>query len=337
LFKSNGKRADLLDYLPEYVAALNQAGEVDASVQAAALHQQIGFEEALHRAKESAKARGQIDSLSREGQLNALEASKQQGQRNLWVAVAISSAIGLIALLCIYGRLRKVNRLLEESNRQLYTSSNRDSLTGLFNRRYVDTYVSNFLHDEDGTSLVSNAMGLVVLMDIDNFKELNDTYGHAVGDAVLQVTADRLSALFRADDVIVRWGGEEFLALLPVTPADEAGAIAARVLAAVSAHPVVVNKASMNVTISVGICRLGLKLQDREMSWEEVVHMADQALYLAKQNGRNMAYGVTNALDATSADMARGLRINWDQGKVELVEVFGDAAVKTAQLKPALT
>jgi hypothetical protein len=50
-----------------------------------------------------------------------------------------------------------------------------------------------------------------------------------------------------------------------------------------------------------------------------------------------MAYGVTNALDATSADMARGLRINWDQGKVELVEVFGDAAVKTAQLKPALT
>jgi predicted signal transduction protein with EAL and GGDEF domain len=79
----------------------------------------------------------------------------------------------------------------------------------------------------------------------------------------------------------------------------------------------------MDVTISIGICRLGLGLKDRDMDWEEVVHTADQALYLAKQNGRNMAYGIAEAENATSAEMAQGLRINWDAGKVELLEVFG--------------
>ena len=169
--------------------------------------------------------------------------------------------------------------------------------------------------------------GLVLMMDIDHFKQLRDDHGHVVGDQVLQVTAARLSALFRDEDIVARWGGEEFLALLPTSHASEAAAIAARVLEAVSARPVMVNGATMTVTISLGICRLGLGLSDREMSWEEVVHTADQALYLAKQNGRNMAYGITEAVNATSADMARGLRINWNEGRAELFEVFGKRAV----------
>jgi diguanylate cyclase (GGDEF)-like protein len=108
-----------------------------------------------------------------------------------------------------------------------------------------------------------------------------------------------------------------------MTQVSEASGIAARVLDAVSANPVVVNKASINVTISVGICGLRLRLKDREMNWEEVVHMADQALYLAKQNGRNMAYGIAGRVNATSGEMAQGLRVNWNEGKVELLEVFG--------------
>jgi diguanylate cyclase (GGDEF)-like protein len=322
LFQSKPKRAQLLAYLPRYVAALTHAGDVDASVQAGALHQQLELDEALYRAKEEEKARGHIDSLARVSQLRTIEALNERAQRNVWLIAAVLSASGLIGMLVLYRRLRVSSRLLEASNCQLYISSNRDSLTGLFNRRYVENYVAGPSPNQaDYHSPVGH--GLVLLMDIDHFKRLNDTYGHAVGDQVLQSTAARLTALFRSDDIIVRWGGEEFLALLPTAHASEAAGIAARVLDAVSARPVVVDDVTMNVTVSVGICALRLDLNDREMNWEEVVLMADQALYLAKQNGRNMAYGLTAAVKATSAEMARGLRINWTEGKVQLLQVHG--------------
>ena len=327
MFTSTRQRVQLAAYLPQYVVALAQAGDVDASVQAGALQQQMELEASLQRAKEDEKARGQIDALARESRLKTLEASNERAQRNVWLVAAVTSAAGLIGILFLYRRLRRSNRLLEGSNLQLYTSSNRDSLTGLFNRRYVESYVakSSSRRGTDDTSSSPAARGLVLLMDIDHFKRLNDTYGHAVGDAVLQVTAERLSALFRNEDIVVRWGGEEFLALLPKTDPGEAAAIVARVLSAVSGRPVVVKHASINVTISIGVCSLRLSLKDREMNWEEVVHLADQALYLAKQNGRNMAYGITGAVNATTADMARGLGINWNEGKAELFEVFGRA------------
>ncbi|MES2760134.1 MAG: GGDEF domain-containing protein [Pseudomonadota bacterium] len=322
LFQSKLKRTQLLVYLPRYIAALTHAGEVNAAVQAGALHEQIELDEAVHRAKAEEKAQGQIASLARLRELKDLEAINDRAQRNVWLIAAVLSGSGLIGMLFLYWRLRVSTRLLEASNRQLYISSNRDSLTGLFNRRYVENYVAGPSPSlADFHSPVGH--GLVLLMDIDHFKRLNDTYGHAVGDQVLQSTAARLSALFRSDDIVVRWGGEEFLALLPTAHASEAESIAARILAAVSAKPIVVDCVTMNVTVSVGICRLKLDLNDREMNWEEVVLMADQALYLAKQNGRNMAYGLLAAVKATSVEMARGLRINWTEGKVQLLQVNG--------------
>jgi diguanylate cyclase (GGDEF)-like protein len=325
LFTSTRQRGHLAAYLPQYVVALAQAGDVDASVQAGALQQQMESEATLQHAKEGEKAQDQIDALARESRVKTLEAANERAQRNGWLVAAVTAAAGLIGMLFLYRRLRLSNRLLEGSNLQLYASSNRDSLTGLFNRRYVESYVAKLSRRAGADSAPPAACGLVLVMDIDHFKRLNDTYGHAVGDAVLQVTAERLSALFRSEDIVVRWGGEEFLALLPRTDPAEAAAIVARVLSAVSARPVVVNQASINVTTSIGVCSLRLRLKDREMNWEEVVHLADQALYLAKQNGRNMAYGITRAADVTTADMARGLGTNWTEGKVELFEVSGRA------------
>lgn len=336
IFKSTGNRAELLVYLPKYVAALTRVGDVDASVQVAALQQQIESEEALYRAKEKSEAQRQIDTLAQLSEMKALEAQNERKQRKMWLIVAGISAIGLIALVGLYGRLRVVNRLLRESNRQLYTSSNRDLLTGVFNRRYMESYVSTLSRDSaDCNTTHSPKGGLVLLIDIDNFKQVNDTYGHAVGDQVLEVTAARLSALFRDDDIIARWGGEEFLALLPTTPVSEASGIAERILRAVSAGPIVVSNTSLNVTISVGVCSLRLQLKDREMNWKEVVHIADQSLYLAKQRGRNKAYGITDAVNVTSAEMSRGLRMNCDEGKLELLEVFGSVPVHSAILQQA--
>ncbi|MYM23208.1 diguanylate cyclase [Duganella sp. FT135W] len=170
-------------------------------------------------------------------------------------------------------------------------------------------------------------------MDIDKFKQVNDTYGHAVGDQVLQVTAARLSALFRNDDIVARWGSEEFLALLPTTEISDASSIAARVLDAVSAAPIVIDNLTLHVTISIGVCSMKLELKDRGMSWQEVVHIADQSLYLAKRNGRNKAYGIVDALSVTSAEMAHGLRTNHNEGKVKLLEVFGSALATPSTLQ----
>lgn len=314
--------AQLLVYLPQYTAALTQAGDVDASVQADALTRQIDTEEALQRAKEDEKTQDQIEALARESRFRTREAASERNGRKLWLALTITSAIGLLGILVLYRRLRTSKRLLEETNRQLTISSNRDFLTGLFNRRYLENFVSTLaLQHGSVREQAETGAGLVLLMDIDHFKRLNDTYGHAAGDQVLKATAQRLATLFGAGDLLARWGGEEFLAILPDAQAGEAAAIGARILRAIAAGPIDVREGAITVTMSLGICPLHLEMADRPANWDEVLHMADEALYLSKQTGRNKAYAITTAVDATSHEMARGLHVNREEGKLELLEV----------------
>jgi len=107
LFKSGQERAQLLSFLPEYAAVLTQAGDANASVQAAAIRKRLEFEEALIHAKEAEKASGQLDLLARENQLKALAASNPHNQSNGWFIAAISTVVGLIALLYLRGRARR--------------------------------------------------------------------------------------------------------------------------------------------------------------------------------------------------------------------------------------
>jgi diguanylate cyclase (GGDEF)-like protein len=240
----------------------------------------------------------------------------------MWLGLTVTSAVGLLGILVLYRRLRTSNRLLAETNGQITISSNRDFLTGLFNRRYLENFVSNLSLDAGHSPAQAGAgAGLVLLMDIGHFKRLNDSHGHAAGDQVLKATAQRLCALFRTHDRLARWGGEEFLAILPCARASEAAAIGARILRAVSADPIVAGEAAITVTMSLGICPLRLAMAGRPATWDEVLHLADEALYLAKQNERNKAYAITSAVHASSEEMARGLHINQEEGKLELFEV----------------
>jgi diguanylate cyclase (GGDEF)-like protein len=319
---SNLPRAELLAYLPLYAQALTQAGDTAGSLQASAMHKQIETEAALALAKEDEKTQGQIESLARETRLRTMEAASERAQRNMWLASTVTASLGILCILFLYRRLRSSNRQLEDSNRQLYLSSNYDFLTGLFNRRYLENFVTALL-SEPGKSANWRAAdeGLILLIDIDHFKRLNDTRGHAVGDQVLKVTALRLSTLFSKDGVVARWGGEEFLALLPTRNVAEAADLASRVLGAVSNNPVVVDGKAIEVTISAGVCRLRLAMTDREAVWDEVLRFADEALYMAKQHGRNRAFALTHVLDASAANMARDLHINHSEGKVTLLEI----------------
>src|SRR6185295_12559996 len=131
--------------------------------------------------------------------------------------------------------------LLVQRNRELSASSSRDPLTALYNRRYFQ----DFMRDEPSLSErrrrgePERSIQALLLIDIDLFKQTNDRYGHAAGDAVLVAVARRLRETLRETDMIVRWGGEEFLVFVPSTNADRLDEIAARIMRAVASEPIV--------------------------------------------------------------------------------------------------
>lgn len=162
---------------------------------------------------------------------------------------------------------------LENDLRRLSTT---DALTGIFNRRYLDeTLQREFLRSMRTQQPLS-----VVMFDIDHFKIFNDTHGHDQGDRVLQVVARTFSAALRTYDVACRYGGEEFMAILPNTTIDGAQCVAERMRAAVEAAIV----DGLKVTISLGVSSYPLIPME---SPEQLVEAADKAMYRAKQGGRN--------------------------------------------------
>ena len=167
-------------------------------------------------------------------------------------------------------RLREIERLKEVTMT--------DHLTGIGNRRYGDIVLSN-LFENDWTR--PTAIG-VALVDIDNFKSVNGTYGHAVGDRLLQLVAKTLRTTLRPRDVLSRWGGEEFLAALPAITADALEAVLERMRALVESTWLDFGGVRLQVTISVGAV-----LVFANEPLETVLGRADALLYRAKEAGRN--------------------------------------------------
>lgn len=148
-----------------------------------------------------------------------------------------------------------------------------DSLTGLRNRRYVTRHLEGLLRAGGATML---------LIDVDRFKTVNDTYGHVVGDAVLKEVADRLRLHLRAVDVVARFGGEEFVVAMAHQPPDDAGLVAERLRLSVCDAPIRVGDRSLEVSISIGVA-----VAVPDCTVETLAGTADVALYRAKAKGRN--------------------------------------------------
>ena len=170
---------------------------------------------------------------------------------------------------------------LEERNAELARMAAHDPLTGLLNRRQFalqfDQEIERHRRDEQPCSLL--------LLDLDRFKAVNDAHGHPVGDAVLRATAELVAGRLRASDVLARWGGEEFLVLLPGTDRDGAAAVAEELRATVrAADPDVGLPDPMGVTVSVGVAEV---VVDREDALADAYRRADAALYRAKGSGRD--------------------------------------------------
>jgi len=180
------------------------------------------------------------------------------------------AVLGLIALLWGYWTYR-----LRRLNAALLRISSTDMLTGIANRLKLSGDLENAM----ARARKFKTPLCVVLLDVDNFKNVNDTHGHLVGDMVLKDLSSVTSAALRSGDLIGRWGGEEFLALLPGVAAGEAAQIAERLRVNICEH-VFVN--GLRCTVSMGVAEM-----HRDDTQDSLTHRADQALYKAKRSGKN--------------------------------------------------
>ncbi len=231
-----------------------------------------------------------IELLERENQ-------NKQLQQQVTILIAVVVIFAAILVYLLYRKVRKTNKKLEDANSQLEVQSVSDPLTGLFNRRCFLNLME--LREKIKERRVSNPTfpDSLVLLDVDNFKHVNDTYGHTAGDAVLVEISSRLKSLMRDTDMVLRWGGEEFLIFVKQPDPDSIKKVVKKILDAIGSKPISIGDRSLQVTVSAGEITLPFgNLTEQEFNWERALQLADMALYLGKVHGRNRAYCVNKLL-----------------------------------------
>tara|TARA_B100001971_G_C18255908_1_gene582069 strand:- start:1558 stop:2796 length:1239 start_codon:yes stop_codon:yes gene_type:complete len=182
----------------------------------------------------------------------------------------------------IVGMVRNIHaqKVMEE---QLIRMATRDELTGLLNRR------SGYIAFEQQLQLANREQHplSIALFDLDAFKMINDTYGHPVGDRALSMAAGMMTSRIRRSDILMRWGGEEFLLVMPHTDGEGARALAEAVRETLQQAPFKNGAERIQLTLSAGIASTG----EHGTTTSQLVHAADKALYLAKGKGRNRVEG----------------------------------------------
>jgi diguanylate cyclase (GGDEF)-like protein len=176
------------------------------------------------------------------------------------------------------GKLRAMTASLSERSQTLEHAALTDGLTGMQNRRYFDDALREYIEE---FRRIEKPIGLMIL-DLDHFKQVNDTHGHHIGDEVLRAVANCLKNLTRYHDIVARLGGEEFAVVAPNLDNDHLVKLAERIRKAIASMPVVVGNVRLRVTASVG-----LAVWDGKESADEFYRRADRMLYEAKRLGRN--------------------------------------------------
>ena len=213
---------------------------------------------------------------------------------------------------------------------RLGETAQRDSLTGLLNRRFLAHFMDqewprilrSWHHPGKGESPSSLA---IIVADLDHFKQVNDTHGHLAGDAVLKQFSQLLLDTVRQPDVVVRWGGEEFVILALDTDRCPPLILAERIRTRLEAHAFVIpGDIQIPVRCSMGYtCLPFLSDMPGYLGWEECLHLADAALYLAKQRGRNQTVGVQEGPSRSEEALAA----LWSPGQ-DLLAALDAEAVK---------
>ncbi|WP_075792601.1 tetratricopeptide repeat-containing diguanylate cyclase [Massilia putida] len=326
-YEKQGDKPELLAVLREYGRALEHAGDYRGAVDAYNRERRLSAEIfAEQRRKALMELQQQYDAETRQRRIEALrqenraakaELDNRRLQQRIWWPLAGIGTLAALIVGLLYRKVRRANTALEEKNRQLKRQSALDPLTQLYNRRHFQEFMAR---EGCGTA------GALFLVDVDRFKGINDTLGHAAGDAVLKTIAHNLRLALGETDMIVRWGGEEFLVFLPAVARAALDDVALRILHGISAHPVEYRNGCVPVTVSVGFAPFPLSLGGTPLTWEQVVGLADSALYLAKSHGRDRAYGVrglSGTVPASLDTIERNLEQAWRAGWVDLSVVPG--------------
>jgi len=211
-----------------------------------------------------------IERMQMEGELQALRLDRSR--KLSWLAGVAS----ILLLVAFWLAVQQV-RVRSAANRKLDELASTDTLTGLFNRRYLIACAEDEL-----ASTSDRATTGLVLIDLDRFKQINDCHGHEHGDAVLVEVARRIQGVMRGEDVVARWGGEEFLALLPGCDRQKATQVAERLRSAITGTPIEHQGIEHPVTATIGVA-----LAKRGEALEQGLKRADAALYAGKENGRD--------------------------------------------------
>ena len=192
--------------------------------------------------------------------------------------LGLAALIVFLAFVCSTARLLVTQNRLLKTREALRREAARDGLTGLWNRKAImDILQRELLRSERDHQPVG-----VIMIDVDHFKNINDSRGHVAGDAVLRIIASGIAAMVRPYDAVGRYGGEEFLIVAPNCDLSEAWELAERVRVHVAGCSIIVGGSSVQVSLSLGVAT-----GDAAANLEKVLHAADAALYEAKNAGRN--------------------------------------------------
>ena len=313
----------------ELAGYLEKAGDLAGAVAAYREHRRVSERvlrdetrklllEAQERQDAEQRARD-IELLNRDNALKAEQVHQRNLALMLWAALGGCVLVSLGLLWQAFRRVRRTNEALAHSNASLKRQSETDPLTGLANRRHFQAAIKSL---SSGEGLAAS----VFLIDIDHFKRINDSQGHAAGDAVLIEIANRLRQAVRDDDLIVRWGGEEFLIVARSHEGQFGAQLAQRLLDLIGGQPVRLAGCELVVTASIGFVSLPVPPHGLRLTWERAIDLVDTVMYLAKAHGRNKAYGVERieAADAlAAAQLTARLEAAWSEGLVGLQALTG--------------
>lgn len=185
----------------------------------------------------------------------------------------------LLARVRTHLELKHTQDQLRQCLKELEKLATTDDLTDIWNRRHI----SELAQQEFNRTCRYNRPFSLLMLDIDTFKTVNDTYGHGVGDQILKIIAKTVLSSLRTVDYFGRWGGEEFVIILPETDGKTAINVAERLRECIAQTVIPVGEQSMQITVSIGVA----SYQSGDKTIEDILHRADQSLYQAKNQGRN--------------------------------------------------
>jgi diguanylate cyclase (GGDEF)-like protein len=326
----SGAVADQAVTLREFGEALAAAGdwrgaldlyhrERKLTAEVMASNRNIVLKEMQMRYDAEAKQRS-IELVRRDNALKSEALANRDLTERIWFVAAALMLVATALALLLVCRVRETNRRLAASQASLRVASERDPLTLLANRRHLHVLMDTARRDATGFT------GALLMVDIDHFKHVNDGHGHAAGDLVLVEVARRLLAAVREDDLVVRWGGEEFLIVAARLDTEQTDQLAARILASVGDTPVAVDGQPLRVTTSIGYACYPLPPHGVPLPWEQAINLADMALYSAKSQGRNRAVGLVSAAAHDAAGL-RAIEADFEkagyEGRVTLRQTVG--------------